>query len=217
MVKDGKERPSDSNASGEITLGGGECVSGRGGLEEEQGEEDKDFGEDTGRVALGVHAERVKGGEEDEEGRESVPQGERKVNKEFVKEALGGMLLLGDVVDVGDGGAYEEGKDECDDVVAMRPDVDVDGVEEEKEGEAPVDAVDDDLLAALEELVDDGSEEQEVDDRPDAEGPAGWGQVGLLTGAVDVMGTSNGVDVASGEEDVNEDVDDLEKDTFSPV
>ena len=46
------------------------------------------------------------------------------------------------------------------------PEVDVDGVEEREEREAPGDTVNDDSLAVVEELVDDGSEKQEVNERP---------------------------------------------------
>ncbi len=53
-----------------------------------------------------------------------------------------------------------------DDVVVPGPHVHVDGVEDGEEGKTPADAVDDDLLAAVEELVDDGSEEQEVNEGP---------------------------------------------------
>ena len=43
-------------------------------------------------------------------------------------------------------------------VVVPGPEVDVDGVQDRKQGEPPTNAIDDDLLATLEELVDDGSE-----------------------------------------------------------
>ena len=46
------------------------------------------------------------------------------------------------------------------------PDVHVDGVEDSEEGKAPADAVNYDLLAAIEELVDDGAEKEEVNERP---------------------------------------------------
>ena len=58
----------------------------------------------------------------------------------------------------------ERGQRQTDDVVVGGPEVDVDGVENAEEGKAPADAVNDDLLAALEERVDDGAEEQEVRD-----------------------------------------------------
>lgn len=47
-----------------------------------------------------------------------------------------------------------------------RPYVDVDGVQDGKERQAPGDAVNDDLLSAVEELVNDSSEEEKVDEGP---------------------------------------------------
>ena len=47
------------------------------------------------------------------------------------------MVLLHDPVDVAHGRAHEESKDESDIVVAMGPDVDVDGVKREEQREAP--------------------------------------------------------------------------------
>ena len=45
-------------------------------------------------------------------------------------------------------------------VVVSGPDVHVDGVEDSEEGKAPADAVNYDLLAAIEELVDNGAEKE---------------------------------------------------------
>ena len=67
--------------------------------------------------------------------------------------------------------AHKQRKHKRDDVVPARPQVHVDRVEDGEEGEAPRDAVDDDALAGGEELVDDGAEEEEVDEGPDAERP----------------------------------------------
>ena len=63
-------------------------------------------------------------------------------------------------------GQVERGQRHTDDVVVAGPEVDVDGVEDAEESKPPADAVNDDLLAALKELVDDGAEEQEVDEGP---------------------------------------------------
>ena len=52
------------------------------------------------------------------------------------------------------------------DEVVPHPEVDVDGVQDSKEGESPGDTVDDGLLAIGEELVDDRAEEEQVDQRP---------------------------------------------------
>ena len=86
----------------------------------------------------------------------------------------------------------------------------VDRIEDGEEGEAPGDAVDDDALAGGEELVDDGAEEEEVDEGPDKEGPGRGRQVRLLPGVVDVGGGGDGVDVGAEEEEVGDDVDNLE-------
>jgi len=217
MVVDTKERPSDGDASGEITLGGGEGVCGRGGLEEEEGEEHEDLGEDAGVVVEGVDAERVEACDEDQEGGESVPDREGEVDPELIVDVLGGVMFLDDVVDVGDGGADEEGEDEGDDVSSVAPDVDVAGVEEDEQGEAPVDGIDDDLLAAVEELVDHGSEEEQVDQGPDTKGPRGWGEVGLLAVPIVVGRAGDAVRVAPHEANVQEDIDEFEEDAFLPV
>ena len=52
------------------------------------------------------------------------------------------------------------GRRRTDDVVVPRPDVDVDGVQNGEERKAPAYAVDDDLLSAVKELVDNRSEEE---------------------------------------------------------
>jgi hypothetical protein len=46
------------------------------------------------------------------------------------------------------------------------PEIDVDGIEDAKKREPPGNAIDDGLLAVWEELVDDGAEEEGVDERP---------------------------------------------------
>lgn len=53
-----------------------------------------------------------------------------------------------------------------DDIVLPAPDVDVDGVEDAKEREAPGDGVNDHALAGREELVDDCAEKQQMNERP---------------------------------------------------
>lgn len=53
-----------------------------------------------------------------------------------------------------------------DDIVLPTPDVDVDGVEDAKEREAPGDGVDDHALSGREELVDDCAEKEQMNERP---------------------------------------------------
>jgi len=217
MVKDTEDGPGNGDAASEIAFGRREGIGGRSGLKEEERKEDEDLGEDTGMVTVSVHAKGLESGDEDEESRKSMPEREGEVNPEFIVDVLGSVMLLDDVVDVGNGRADEKGEDESNDIVATRPDVDVNGVEDDEEGEAPVDAVNDNLLAGFEELVDDGTEEEEVDNGPNAECPSSGSEEGLLASAVVVVGTSDGVDVATGEEEVDENVHDFEEDAFCPL
>ena len=82
--------------------------------------------------------------------------------------------------------------------------MDVDGVEDRKEREAPRDAVDDGRLALREELVDDGAEQEEVDEGPDAESVVCGREVGLFAGAVGAFGSCDAVDVGAEEEEVHD-------------
>ena len=76
------------------------------------------------------------------------------------------------------------------------PNGDEDGVEDGEERESPGDSVDHDRLRVSRgELVDDGAEEEEVDDGPGEKGPTGWGEVCLLDAAVEGLGGGYGVDV----------------------
>lgn len=107
------------------------------------------------------------------------------------------VRLLHDVVDVGDGGRDQEGKDERDDIVLANPNVDVNRVEDSEEGEAPADTVDDGALSGGEELVDHCTAEQEVDEGPDGECPGGGGDVGIFSMAIDVRGPGESVHVGA--------------------
>ena len=55
----------------------------------------------------------------------------------FVREVFALVILLDDPIDVAHCRADEERKDEGDDMVATSPNVDVDGLENQEEGEAP--------------------------------------------------------------------------------
>ena len=116
-------------------------------------------------------------------------------------------------------------------VVLPGPYIYVDGVQDSEEREPPADAVNDDLLSALKELVDDSSEQQKMNERPrdneqespqevdstvpDEECPGSRGHICLLASVVDVRRPSNGVHVGAQEEEVDYDVDDLHKDPHS--
>lgn len=66
-----------------------------------------------------------------------------------------------------DSGAHKQGEDEGDNVVLGGPDVHVYCIQDSEERQAPSNAINDHFLAAVEELVDDGTQEQEVDEGPE--------------------------------------------------
>lgn len=175
-----------------------------------QGQEDKDLGPDASGVRGGVDTKCLECGQEDEDGSPPMPQRKGEMDEQLVCDGLGGVMFFDNVVDVCDGRADEEREDKGDDVVVGCPQVDVDGVEDGEEGKAPGDAVDDYGLGVCGgELVDDGGEEEEMDDGPDGKGPAGRGEVGLLDGGVDGAGGGDGVEVRAEEHKVHEHVHDL--------
>jgi len=80
------------------------------------------------------------------------------------------VLVDGDVY-MAHGGAHKEGKDEGNNVMAVRPNTDVGGIEHRKKREAPADAIDDEFLARIGKLVENETKEEEMNKRPDEEGP----------------------------------------------
>lgn len=66
----------------ERTFRRAERISSRSSLEEEQREEDEDFGPDTRTVRVSVDTKGFKGGEEDEDGRPAVVQGEGEMDED---------------------------------------------------------------------------------------------------------------------------------------
>ena len=165
-----------------------------------------------------IDTERIKSSQKDKDSGPSMPHGERQVDEQLITKRLGGVILLDGIVNVGDGRGDQEGKDESGDVMVVGPDGDEDGVEDGEEGEPPRDPVDHDgLCVDGGELVNNSAKKEEVDDRPSEKGPIGWSEVRLLDVPVDVMGGGYGVDVRPQEEEVNDDVNDLEKNAVFPL
>ena len=159
-----------------------------------------------------VNTKRLKRGQNHENGGPPMPHGERQMHEQFIANGLGGVILLDDVIDLGDRGGDEKGKDESGDVMVVGLYGDEDSIDDGEEREPPGDSVDHDRLRVSRgELVYDGAEEEEVDDGPSEEGPTGWGEVRLLDITVEGLGGSDGVDVRPQEEEIHDDIDDLEK------
>lgn len=194
------EIPSNSDASGQITLGSREGVGGGCGLEEEEGKEDKDLGPDASVVGNGVNTERGECGEDDKDGCPAMVEGERKVDEDLVCRAGRLVILFDNVVDVGNRRGHEQGEDKCDDVVVRSPQVDIHCVENGQQGEAPRDALNDGAVTVLRELVQDSTEEEEMNDRPDQKRPWRGSKIcNLATMVVDAVVRGNGADVRAQE------------------
>jgi hypothetical protein len=77
-----EQGPSDRDSTGEITFGTGEGIGGSSGFEDEESEEDEDLGPDSCGVGRGVTSESFESGEEYEDGRPAVVEGEGEVNED---------------------------------------------------------------------------------------------------------------------------------------
>ncbi|KAG8994342.1 hypothetical protein FRB94_012919 [Tulasnella sp. JGI-2019a] len=60
----------------------------------------------------------------------------------------------------------EDGEDEESKIFLMDPEVKADRVEEQDEREPPAELIDNNLLSAIRPLIEDGADEQRLDDRP---------------------------------------------------
>lgn len=110
--KDCPEEPGDGESTGKVALGGAEGVGGSSGLKEEEGEEYKDLGPYTSMVRVGVLAECYERGKDHENGGPTVVEGEWQVNEDLVGNVCSLVMLLDDVIDVGDTRGDEQGEDE---------------------------------------------------------------------------------------------------------
>ena len=105
------------------------------------------------------------------------------------------------------------------------PEIDIDGIEDPEQGKSPRDSIDNDLLTCRKELVDDGTQEKEMDQgpercnvlegrkrarldeyRPSEEGPGSRGNVRFFASPIDLRRTGDGKDISAEEEEVNDDV-----------
>jgi len=115
------------------------------------------------------------------------------VDEKFIRDVLPLVILLDDPVDVTDGGAHKESKYERNNVVSSGKDVGVDALENQQQREAPADAINNCPFAGGEELVDDVSQEEEMNQGPDEERIGRWGDVGLFAVVIWGSGARNAV------------------------
>ena len=140
------------------------------------------------------------------------------MDKKLITPSYGRSSFFDSDVNVPGGGGREEREGESEDIVLVHPEGDEDRIEDSKEGKPPGDVVDyDGLRSGRGELVDDGAEKEEVDDRPNKEDRISWGEIRLLDVFGDRPWGDYEVDVEPREEGVRDDVDNLEKETFCPL
>ena len=137
LSENGPEVPVDSNGSWEIALGGGKGVGSGGTFEEEEREESKDLGPNTGVVVSVVNTKGLEGGDDEQDGCPSVVKGEGQVDEHLIREVLGRVVLFHNIVDVRYRGTDEKSEDECKNIMVLGPQVDVDGIEDAKESKTP--------------------------------------------------------------------------------
>jgi len=80
----GEQAPSDGDACGEVTFGGGEGVGRGGALEEEEGKENKDFRPDTRAVSGSIDTESSECRKYNEDSGPTVVEREGEMDEEFV-------------------------------------------------------------------------------------------------------------------------------------
>jgi len=129
FCKDGEQTPGNGNSAWEVTFRTREGVEGSGTFEEEETEEDKDLGPDSGTVLECINAEGGEGRKDDKEDGPPVPEGEGKVDEELVCDGGWRVILLDNVVDIGNGRSDEESEDKGN-VGLTSGQVDIGGVED---------------------------------------------------------------------------------------
>jgi len=135
--EDGPEGPCNGDGGREVALRGRESIGSRGTLEEEEGKENEDFCPYASGKVQAAYTEGVECSDDDENGGPTVVKREGEMDEELISVTLGTVMLFDDVIDVSNSGADKEGEDEGNDVMVCGPQVDVDGVEDTKEGETP--------------------------------------------------------------------------------
>lgn len=216
VLEDGQQTETDDQCSSHVSLRVPN-VTGCGRLQEQEREEDKDLCNDSSLVCHCVEAECLEGGNEEEHNDESVVQAEGQMNQNRISEVVCRVMNLERPIAVRDSACDEKHNDECKDSVdsivvcvqLCRGQAGVDSIEDAKTGEAPSDTVHDMGRSSFGELVDDHAQEKGVDERPYSKDPARGGEVGFLDDGV-CTDTELGIDIARGEKDVGNNVDDFE-------
>jgi hypothetical protein len=214
--KDSEEGESNSNGSREVTLGGVESICGSSSLKEEQGKEDKDFSPNAGLLSERIITKCLEERKDDQEGRPAMVKREWQMDEKFISNGFRGVMLLDNVVNVSYCRRYEKGEDEGNDIMTGSPEINIDGIQDTEERETPGNTIDDDTFSTGDKLVDDGTKEENVDDSPNQESPRSRSEIGFFAVEVDVGRSSDGVDIRTQKQNINNNVYNLEEDTIGP-
>jgi len=125
------------------------------------------------------------------------------MDEELVSPILGRVVLLDDVIDVSDCGADEERQDEGYGVMMASPKIDIDGIENSQKGETPRNAIDNDTFSLGGKLVDDGSEQEKVNQRPDEKSPRSRSKIGFFSTVIYAGRSSNSIYIGPQKQEVD--------------
>jgi len=167
-------------------------------------------------MSSGVDAESLKCCEHDENSGPPVVKREWEVDENLISHGRRGVMLFNDVINVRDCGGNKERKDKRPNVMVVSPQGDIDSIQKAEEGETPGNGVDDHRFARREELIDDGSKQKQMDQRPNEERPGGGTHVCFLAIVIASSVRGDGVDVGAEEKAVNNNIDDLEENAVLP-
>jgi len=137
MGEDSPEGPSNGDGGWEVAFRGREGIGSRGTLEEEESKENENLCPNAGGIVEAAYTEGVECGDDDENGGPTMVKREGEMDEELIRVGLCAVMLFDNVIDVSDSGADKEREDKGNDVMLCGPQVDVDGVEDTKEGETP--------------------------------------------------------------------------------
>lgn len=105
----------------------------------------------------------------------------------LIRQPLPLMILLNHIIYMTHRTAHKQRKHKRNNIMSSRPHIHINRIQHSQQRQSPADPVDDDLLAGIGELVEEGAEEEEVDEGPDGECPGCGGEVGCFCGAVYVL------------------------------
>jgi len=100
--------------------------------------------------------------------------------------------------------------------VLRSPEIHIDSVKYSEEWKSPRDPINDYTFSLREELIDDSTKEEDMDERPDEECPGSRSNISLFAVIINTLWCSDGINVGPEEDKVNNNVDDFQKNSIFP-